>query len=198
MLLLASILLVAVALTSCGTESSDDPLLQDWTTLEEPSAEFEVLAREVLLNMTTLPSYAMDVSIGLPEQDARGEAAWTVEFEAPDSYRLLNLVFSGPEEQVCDGPPVLTPNGSRTCYSIMARVDGITVTEMIMSGHATFVRQCKTPGSNCSAWERGERPRVALAGPSLPTFRSYPSTAWQATPVTPFSCEGRSTPRWWP
>lgn len=120
-----------------------------------------LLARRALDAMADAPSYNMAFVI----ESEPGLPIWEFDFVAPDSYRIWQAGVDGSSSQSCRS----APDGETVCETIEEEEGERFTYEVVIVSDESFARKCDVNRENCDAWEEGERPPLALAGPS-PTF----------------------------
>ena len=149
--------LFAATSLACGAGSTQPDLL-----VSDP----QVLLDQAQAAMADLDSYRAAFGVPARPDDIQEEYRWEIEYEAPDSYRVLLFAAEGEREERCES--YVLPDGSgsgRTCYEILTSITSQTVAETIVVGDTIYGRRCKDIDKECDRWQ--EQPRGPIVIPAL-------------------------------
>ena len=142
------------------------------------SGDPRALVDEALSAMGQLDSYHVAFGLPIPPDDVREKAGWEIEFEAPDSYRMLLFGAEGESERRCES--YLLPDASgtgETCYDVLISISEYTVAETVVVGDTMYGRQCNETDGVCDPWREQPRGPFVIAGPSPSFLPQWPLVA---------------------
>jgi hypothetical protein len=140
----------------------------------------QAFVADALAAMADAKSYRIDLAV-----PSEGEPpAWTFDYVAPDSYRVLLSV--GQVEGTTPGQECYVLPGNETsggCEDSGAEAVDTSVYESLYVGDKLYARQCERVDSGCGDWETHDRPPVLIAGPSPTFLPGWPLVALQLAQI---------------
>ena len=142
------------------------------------SGDPRALVDKALSSMTQLDSFHAAFVLSIPPDDVREKAGWEIEFEAPDSYRMLLFGAEGESERRCESYLLPDASGSgETCYDVLISISEYTVAETVVVGDTMYGRRCNETDGVCDPWREQPRGPFVIAGPSPSFLPQWPLVA---------------------
>lgn len=127
------------------------------------------LVEGAIETMNKLDSYHARLIVPAHPEDVREKFVWGVEYQAPDSYRLLGQGYEGKEKEVCE-----RSGTSTSCRNVMTEITDTTYTEGILVGDMSYGRGCDEGGADCADWQSEPRRDLLVLGPSPSSLPQWP------------------------